>query len=236
MQKQVLRPRGILKCAGFTLAELLVVVGIMTVLLVVTIPAFSAAIRSYRSSSGVNVVQAALKAARTSAIRHHKLFSVEFRSESEGDYMVCEEERGADPDQPRGQRNYLPQDVTFDRTETYRDSEDQDVSWTIVNGWVGNDDATKDLATPPAPQQTLDVYDGDIWPAKDDAKAVEEGDDQDPKVDADVAFRSDGTCVDKRGETTVIIEDATDPDNIRYWKISVLIPSGQVETERVYKP
>jgi len=229
---------------GFTLTELLVVVGIVVLLLVVTVPAFSAALRSYRGTSGVNVVQAALKAARTAAIRNHTLCSLEFRIDDGGHYMVCEEEKGVDADRPVGLRNYLPADVEFDPVGTYEDRDLREVSWTLHHGWVGEDDSGRDLQEPPTPQRTLDEYDNDDWPAQQEMDARNEATEGGYEELGDIAFRSDGSCADGKGETTLIIVDKTadqtpdnsDPESWKYWSISVMVPHGQVETERVYPP
>ena len=74
------------------------------------------------------------------------------------------------------------------------------------------------------------------WPAQGEADARPENDTGDYTELGDIAFGADGSCAEKRGETTVVIEDATDPDDIRYWKISVNVATAQIETEPLRKP
>lgn len=65
--------------AGFTLVELLVVMGIMLVLVVTTLPAFKAIQKSGRVSGAINSVTTTLNNARSQAIREGRDVAVMFR-------------------------------------------------------------------------------------------------------------------------------------------------------------
>ncbi len=63
---------------GFTLVEMLVVLGIMTALAAIAIPVYLGSRASTRRSGAENAVQAALSAAREAAIQHRCVAAVKF--------------------------------------------------------------------------------------------------------------------------------------------------------------
>ena len=69
--------------AGFTLTELLVVVGIIVLVSLVTIPAMTPFLRGQRLRSGARTVQSAILMARTQAIRRRAIYQVEFDQQNQ---------------------------------------------------------------------------------------------------------------------------------------------------------
>ena len=72
---------------GFTLVELLVVIGVMLILVVTTLPAFRALQDSGRVSGAINAVSSTMAAARSLAVREGRDVAVMFRFDP--DRQVC---------------------------------------------------------------------------------------------------------------------------------------------------
>ena len=75
---------------GFSLSELLVVIGVMSLLAGIGIPATKAIMDSVNSSAGLrNMLNAATNNARAMAIKHQKYAGIRFQTDNEGNqYMI----------------------------------------------------------------------------------------------------------------------------------------------------
>ena len=69
---------------GASLLEILVVLGLMTALLVVTIPAFFRLLQGYRLQSTANIVATNLRFARSAALKQKLLYKLTFHDKNEG--------------------------------------------------------------------------------------------------------------------------------------------------------
>ena len=75
---------------GFSLSELLVVVGVMSLLIGIGVPATKAIMDSVNSSASLrNMLNAATNNARAMAIKHQKYAGIRFQTDNQGDqYMI----------------------------------------------------------------------------------------------------------------------------------------------------
>ncbi len=193
--------------AGFTLVEILVVIGIMVAIAAIAVPLFSRGRELSRRSDAVNAVKAALAAARDSAIQRRTIVAVEFVSDTipgtpntgdpmRGDVMILVEksfsnpnirpELTADPTLRRlGPPIPLPDFIKFDGNRLlpngtlYTSPE-----WTLANGWNGDANDTYD---------TLTFIPGAFPPYPD------------------IAYMPDGTLADPEGTTDIALIDVSTP-------------------------
>jgi prepilin-type N-terminal cleavage/methylation domain-containing protein len=84
------------KQAGFSMLELIVVIGIFTILLSIAIPNFLGKMPARRLESAASDVNAALQRARLAAIRENTCVVIEFNSSHEN-YRIFVDNGGADP-------------------------------------------------------------------------------------------------------------------------------------------
>ncbi len=68
---------------GTSLLEILVVLGLMTALLVVTIPAFFKLLQAYRLQTAAHIISTNLRFARSAALKQKVLYRLTFRDSSE---------------------------------------------------------------------------------------------------------------------------------------------------------
>jgi prepilin-type N-terminal cleavage/methylation domain-containing protein len=112
---------------GFTLVEMLVTLGIMTVVAAIAIPVFLSGRASSRRTTAENYIRAALASARDAAIEHRTTVAVEFDFAT-GVMTLRDKTTGlADKDRQLGAPIALPDHISFDASQS-----------TLVNGWNGD--------------------------------------------------------------------------------------------------
>jgi type IV fimbrial biogenesis protein FimT len=84
------------KQAGFSMMELMVVIGILAILLSIAIPNFIGKMPARRLESAAGDVNAALQRARLAAVRENACVVIEFNS-SNDNYRIFVDNGGADP-------------------------------------------------------------------------------------------------------------------------------------------
>ena len=199
---------------GFTLAEMLVVLGIMAALTAIAIPVFLSSRAHSRRSDADNAIRAALMSARESAIRRRTVVAVEFIASANpqgGDMMVIVDKSKdfTGTDRRIGAPIPLSDFVKFDIGAV---SPAADLC-TLENGWNGD---------------PLDTY--------DDVALVFGV----PAPHPDVAFLPDGTLADPEGTTDIVVYDTTERNTsgqqVRQWLRALPATGMVVEVWHVQDP
>ncbi len=170
--------------AGFTLVEMLVVLGIMITVAGIAIPVFLSSRAQTRQSDADNSIRAALAAAREAAIQRRTVVAVEFISYSDaqrGDVMVLvdKSDNFSGSDRRIGPPLPLPDFIKLDTANS-----------TLENGWNG--DPTDDLDTTAlvSSPNPLYAYAAPPYP--------------------DIAYLPDGSLADPEGTTDIVLMDTTE--------------------------
>ncbi len=129
--------------AGFTLAEMMVVITIIVIIAGITIPLFVSTRATTRRNDAVNTVKSALAGARQAAIQRRTVVALEFVSSNDtqrGDILVMVDKSKDITDDRRrlGQPIPMPEFIKFDTTSP---------EWTLDNGWIGDKNDVKDTIT-----------------------------------------------------------------------------------------
>ncbi len=170
------------KSRGFTLAEMLVALGVIVLAVSMAVPMLAASRARTRRVDSVNIVRAALASARQSAVERRTTVAVEFVHDPDnprgGDmmYIVDKSVDGFTDDAQRIIRGpiRLPDFVRFDINSP---------NWTLENGWDGD---SADLA------DTITFLQGN------------------PPPYPDIAYRADGTAADHEGTTSIALIDTVE--------------------------
>lgn len=181
---------------GFTLLEMMVVVGIIALLAVVSVPLFNAIMGQAQASSAATRIESAIQQARSMALTNRAVFSVEFAvvpylvSDNKVLVVYIDQEESYYDDGPQMFEDYADfesADARYKGGPYMIEGVDVDAfenNSTIANGWAGADDETDG---------------GSKWP--------------------DIAIGPEGYILDPHGERTIRIkveEETVDLEILRF--------------------
>jgi Tfp pilus assembly protein FimT len=102
---------------GVSLLEILVVLGLMTALLVIAIPAFFRLLQGYRLQATANIVATNLRFARSAALKQKVLYKLTFHDKNEGNPNTYTIEYNPGSWQPvRNMDTEIPDKIEIDPT------------------------------------------------------------------------------------------------------------------------